>query len=730
MSQRLFIVSNRLPVTIRVERQQPVVQLSAGGLATGLRCFHDNTETIWLGWPGNNEPLDDKQRRLVTRQLAELRAIPIYLSAKDVSGFYAGFSNSVLWPLFHYLLDKVQIDAHREWKAYCRVNQQFADTIVSQNVGDDLLWIHDYQLLLAPEMVRRREPSARIGFFLHIPFPAMEVFRILPWRETLLRGLLGADLIGFHADSYRAHFIDSVDKILGIRGSEHELMYDGRTVRLGVYPMGIDSDRFGVLANSADVVTELARIKSEYQNRRLILAVDRLDYTKGIPRRLLAIEKLLQQTPSDRIDFRFLQVAVPSRTMVDSYAQFRRQIEEMIGRINGIYSHVNLVPIHYLYRSISDTLLTALYRAADVILVTPLRDGLNLVAKEYVASRTDQDGVLVLSEFAGAADQLPEALIVNPHDVKGVAATIRQALAMSVAEQRERMRTLRQRVAAENVFQWGSRFVGDLGNVRDNNGRGHALLVSSVSTVDGAVQRMREADSLTLILDYDGTLVPFADTPEEAAPDLPLMELLATLSRRPRTELHLISGRPCPDLDAWFGKLAIGLHAEHGFWSRLPAADSWTSNHHCSLEWKEQARTLIQPFLETCPGSLMEEKHSGLAWHYRQLPAAVGEEKARELIALLARTLSGEHIDVCRGNKVIELRAAGVHKGIIVDGLAAKLPASLLVAIGDDVTDEDLFRHLPPGQIAIHVGDGPSVARYRLVDHHVVRRLLSSLTCS
>jgi alpha,alpha-trehalose-phosphate synthase [UDP-forming] len=383
------------------------------------------------------------------------------------------------------------------------VNERFADAIVARYRPGDRVWIHDYQLTLVPAMLRRRIPDARIGFFLHIPFPAAEVFRILPWREQVLRGMLGADVVGFHTASYRYHFVYSAARVLGLDPDLETLAVEGREVRLGVHPISIDVDELVRLARDEEVRAEARGIRERAQGRKIVLGIDRLDYTKGIPRRMLAIERFLEREPELRSKVRFIQLAVPTREKVDAYADFRRTVNELVGRINGSYATLDDVPIHFLHRSMPMSEVVALYLAADVMMVTPLRDGMNLVCKEYVASRIDDTGALVLSEFAGAAAELIEALPVNPYDIDAVAAAIKRALVMPLPEQRVRMQALRRRVVTHDVHRWSHCFLNDLERA---SSAAPAVRRRTDAPQRSTIASARSAPSLVVMLDYDGTL--------------------------------------------------------------------------------------------------------------------------------------------------------------------------------------------------------------------------------
>jgi trehalose 6-phosphate synthase/phosphatase len=453
---RLLIVSNRLPVTAR--RTEGVIHLerSSGGLASALRGAHAGSESWWIGWLGDANAFDANERQQMSEQLRDMRASAVTLEPDDARTFYATLSNGILWPLFHDRLDRLPLNLGG-WEAYERANERFADAVAALWRPGDLIWVHDYHLMRLPTLLRRRIPKARIGFFLHTPFPNPEMFLVLPARRWLLEGMLGADLIGFHTRRYRGHFTAALRRLLGIEmDADSHVRYDGRAIQLGIFPIGVDARQLNQRSSERDVI--MKALEHRPGRERLILGIDRLDYTKGIPRRLAAIERLLDDHPEWRRNVRFVQVAIPSRGTVSAYKVFRREVERLISRINGRFASPTWTPIHYMHQSLSQEDLVAFYRAADVMLVTPVRDGMNLVAKEFVACRGDESGVLVLSEFAGAADDLTDALIVNPYDISGVAEAIHRALTMDGAERRQRMRSLRSTVFAYDVHWWTREF--------------------------------------------------------------------------------------------------------------------------------------------------------------------------------------------------------------------------------------------------------------------------------
>jgi trehalose 6-phosphate synthase/phosphatase len=717
---RTIIVANRLPVTFRVRDGWPQLVPSAGGLVSGLRGVHQRSESLWVGWPGDTSALGPHETARLATALARDRIVAVTLPTGEAEAFYEGFSNAVLWPLFHYQLDRVAADA-RHWSAYRTVNERFAEAAAAQYQHGDVLWVHDYQLMLVPQLLRDRLPDARIGFFLHIPFPSYEVFRTLPWRRELLRGMLGADLVGMHTFSYVRYFAHAVQHLLGVDANVDRITVDDRAVRVGAFPLGVDARYFAELAADPRVDAEVSALRSGVQGRRIVLGVDRLDYTKGIPRRLLAFERLLERQPELASEVRLVQVAVPSRDGAREYRKFRRELDELVGRLNARFGDTDSLPIHYLHRSISPYQLSGLYRAADVMLVTALRDGMNLVAKEFVASRIDDDGVLVLSEFAGAAEELGEALLINPYDIDAVADSILQALEMQPAERRARMRALRRRVTARTAGRWAEVFLSTL----DRHGTAPRE-VHAGQSAQLLRQRITRVADPVLLLDYDGTLVPLATLPDLARPDAALLDAMRELGRT--LVVHVVSGRRREDLQEWFDNLPVTLWAEHGAWRRLPADGTWERVASDSATWLPGIRTLLEEFAACTPGALVEEKSVSIAWHYRAADPEFGERQARELRLLLMDALRNEAADILQGSKVIEVRPRGIHKGRVVDYILREVrdPARI-VAVGDDRTDEEMFAAVPPDGITVHVGPGPSRAAYRLPDTAAVRDLLRLL---
>jgi trehalose 6-phosphate synthase/phosphatase len=585
------VVSNRLPVTLRRSGEQWRSERSAGGLATAMQPILKRTGGMWIGWPGETPPAADEQCRAIFARWAKDRFTPVCLPAKTARLYYEGYANQTLWPLFHHFPSRLLYEPEG-WSAYVEANRRFRDAVVAQYRPGDLIWVHDYHLMLLPEFLRAALPDAPIGFFLHIPFPSSEVFRILPRREELLRGMLGADLLAFQTHQHLQHFRTSVLRILGIESRIDQIDTGGRALHLEALPIGIAPEEFTALLETPGTQAYLAELKRRFQGRRILLAVDRLDYTKGIPERLRTYGRLLETAPHLRGAVVLIQVAVPSRERIASYEELRRLVNELVGEINGRFGTPDWTPVVYIGRGVPRSHLAALYAAADIGWITPLRDGMNLVAKEYVASKRGGDGALVLSEFAGAAAEMGEAYAVNPYDEQRTASVIERVLETPAAERRERMAALYSRVVRNNVFAWSDRFLAGLRAAS-------ALRIELTARAapldpDAVVSAYKNSRRRLLFLDYDGTLVPFAGRPERAVPPIGVLKLLDRLAAAPGNRVIIISGRPRADLDAWFGAIpGLSLAAEHGAVLKHAGSPDWgLLQPRLNTGWKPLVRSI------------------------------------------------------------------------------------------------------------------------------------------
>jgi trehalose 6-phosphate synthase/phosphatase len=704
---------------------------SDGGLVSALKSYlesHDQGThfhtTLWIG------AADFSERAWGNVQSEDNAALsyevsPIFLEKKSYHKFYNGFCNATIWPLFHYFPSFVEFD-NETFRHYEDVNRIFSERIISVIRPGDVVWVHDYQLMLVPGMIRKQIPDAAIGFFMHIPFPSWEVFRLLhgPWKEKIVDGLLGSDLIGFHTHEYVQHFLKTVQMVKGFDHQFRLIYVPGRTVKAEMFPLGIDFDKFHNTIKLPEVKEIKKSIEDNFKGKKIIFSVDRLDYTKGITHRLWGFDRFMHDNPDWREKVVFILVIVPSRQIVSKYNERKRLIEEEIGRINGKYSTLQWQPIIYRYNQLSFHELCAMYHVADVGLITPLRDGMNLVAKEYVASRNDS-GVLILSELAGAANELSEALLVNPMDREGLSQAILTALLMPPDLQRRKLTSLQNRLQEYTVLHWTTDFIRQLEETKHLQISQKTNYLTEQST-QAMVTHFRASTKRLLLLDYDGTLVPFARLPELAVPDQDLVKLLKRLADDPHTDVTVISGRESGSLQSWFGELDINLVAEHGAGIRLKRGE-WIYFLNIDESWKSIMLPILKVFCQRSPGSFIEEKKHTLVWHYRNVDSELGFIRSRELLDNLHHMVHNSQLNIIDGNKVIEIRLSGIDKGSIARKIAEESEFDFVMAIGDDKTDEDMFRALSEDAYTIKIGAGHTHAKFHIPDQQGVLTLLRRL---
>lgn len=722
---KVIIVSNRLPLKIQKKDKEIIYKASEGGLATGLSSVYKNKGNIWMGWPGMYL-LKESDKKNVRQKLASQNMLPVFLTKKEIREYYEGFSNETLWPTFHYF-PQYSVYEKTFWEAYYKVNQKFANEVLKVVEEGDTIWIHDYQLMLVPWMIREKLNTSdiKIGFFLHIPFPSSEIFRLLPWRGELIKGLLGADLIGFHTHDYMQHFLNAVWGSLNLPNTGGAIEYEGRTVMVDAFPMGIDYEKYANTAKSAKALKSLEKFRNTIGPQKIILSIDRLDYTKGIPQRLKAFEDFLKAYPEFREKVSLLQILVPSRDKVSTYTLLKEEINRLVGNINSTYSTLGWTPVYYFYRSFPEEALSAFYMLADVAMVTPLRDGMNLVAKEYVASRIMKKGVLVLSEMAGAAIELTDALFINPNDQEQMVKAIYEGLTMPARTQEKKMEAMQLVVSKFNIHHWVKMFMQRLDYAKENQHRMQTQLIRS-SQLKTFREKFASSNKRLLVLDYDGTLVGFQDTPAKAKPDERLLQLLRELSKIENTRILIISGRDKPALEKWFGHLKIDLIAEHGIWLKYGDTE-WETIESSGTAWKDNISSVLTEYLDRTPGAFIEEKEYSLVWHYRKVAPGLARLRLHELHKHLGNLIGAYNLQLLEGDKVLEVKNAEINKGRAVSRWLEKYAPDFICAIGDDVTDEDIFRVLPPDAITIKVRGTVSIAGYNLPSHREVRSFLKNI---
>lgn len=703
---KLYIISNRLPVKIVRKGNKLLFERSEGGLATGLASLEGSSEKHWIGWPGIYVE-EENEKKTITAELEKMNFHPVFLTKEQIKNYYEGYSNSTLWPLCHYFC---AYTLHKDiyWMAYKEVNRLFHDQAVRLISSDDVVWVQDYQLMLLPALIRETLPNASIGYFHHIPFPSYELFRILPQRGEILKGLLGADLIAFHTHSYMRHFMSAVERVLRIEFTLDEARLSDRVVRVNALPMGVNYQLYHEASLNDKIQKSISKIKRYYEGYKLIFSVDRLDYSKGILQRLSAFAAFLEHHSEYYGKVIFVMQVVPSRDRVGSYAKLKGIINEQVSTINGKYSTLNWTPIRYLYHTLTFGQLSAMYYVADIMMVNSLRDGMNLVAKEYIASKRDNKGVLILSELAGASAELTEALLVNPNDLEQVEKRLLESLEMSEEEQRNRICEMQKVLSKQTVNKWAADFVRELKDVHQKNLNFQQKKIST-----NIEQNIREkylcAPKRLLLLDYDGTLVGIKKRPEQALPTEQLINILKNLALDPANRIVINSGRDYKTLDNWLGKLPIAMAAEHGAFYKTEGI--WYNNLE-AIRWDDKLLETLSLFVDRTPGSHLEVKDTALAWHYREVDSWLGTLRSEQLEKSLMSRCAQLNLQILQGNKVVEIKSANYTKGTEVKRLLDHESYDFILAMGDDTTDEDMFAALPPNAVTIKVGSASELATY------------------
>ncbi|MHC4692280.1 MAG: bifunctional alpha,alpha-trehalose-phosphate synthase (UDP-forming)/trehalose-phosphatase [Planctomycetota bacterium] len=723
---RVVVIANRLPLNTTRRAGRIHFRPSPGGLAVGLSSVAKSSDGIWIGWPGiTSEKLSFKEKEQICTRLFAESCHPVFLSRRQIDRYYQGFCNKTIWPLFHYFPRRAVYD-RSFWKTYREVNELFCDEVMKLVKPDDRIWIHDYQLMLLPQLLQERLGHSEIGFFLHIPWPSFEVFRLIPWREEILHGLLGADLIGFHTYDYVRHFLSSVTRIIGLERTFSNISIYNRVVKADAFPMGIDYEKYSRAIEDPGVAKEAKKIRRRVGEGKIILSVDRLDYSKGIIERLEAFDLFLSSNPQYRGKVTLIMVAVPTRTGVEDYKALRNSLEQLVGRVNGEYGTMDYIPVWYLYRSLPFNELTALYNISDVALVTPLTDGMNLIAKEYIAAKTDKPGVLIISEMTGAARELGEALVVNSCNKEAIVEAIRKALEMPEPEQMERNRIMQERLRRYNVSRWSEEFLCALSEIKKTQQELSARRLSE-SIIEHLRQDYRKSSKCLFLLDYDGTLVGFKGKPAEAGPDKEILTLLRSLSQNPKNTVVIITGRDKTTLEDWLGNLGAALVAEHGGWIRREDR-KWQSVQSFEVKWKDTIRPILELYSDRTPGSMVEEKDFSLVWHYRMADPELAYLRVQELKSALIHLTENLDIGVFEGSKILEVKSMVVTKGRAAEIWISEKKWDFILAAGDDYTDEEMFVSLPEHAYSIKVGLAASKARFNVDSVKEIRMLLKNLT--
>jgi trehalose 6-phosphate synthase/phosphatase len=719
------VVANRLPFRFVSANDTYYAEQNSGGLVSAILALSENLKNsgnsfgniVWVG-------TGDVPSEFVNPKGFDLEVVQV--PSDLYNDYYEGFSNDTIWPLFHYFPSLVAFN-QEHFNSYYEVNRLFCNKVSEILQPGDFLWIHDYQLMLLPGLVRNKFPDANIGFFLHIPFPSIEIYKLLPrkWREELLKGIIGADLIGFHTNDYTQHFIKSVKRVLGYDCSQNIVHTEDRMAKADAFPIGIDFDKF-FNQDSPEINSEKAKLEEQLRGNKLVFSVDRLDYTKGILNRLKGFERFLDEYPQWIEKVVFNMVIIPSRENIKRYQDMKSEIEGNVGRINGKFSNLSWRPIIYQYKSLSFQELVALYSLSDVGLITPLRDGMNLVAKEYIASQKERKGMLILSEMAGAAAELTEALIINPTDVEEVAESIYKALEMPGDEKQLKLEKMQQRIKEYNVFIWAGDFFSQANEIHQQQMEMKARYIDA-QIIKKIVTDYRASNARIIFIDYDGTLIPFSKYPEQAVLGDEAKNVLSMISDDTRNKTVIISGRDKNFLDRQFSGMNLTLVAEHGLFIKYPG-ESWKSMVQFETEWKSKVYPVLREFVDRCSGSFIEEKNASLVWHFRNVEEDFVNVRIHELKDNLFEILKNEpKLVMLDGNKILEIKSTAYDKGTSALRLLQQKNYDFILALGDDRTDEDLFRALPNEAVTIKIGTAISLAKYNLKSQKFVYDFFESL---
>ncbi len=723
---QLLIASNRLPVTIQKKKEKLLFKQSVGGLATGLGSFYKSFNSKWIGWCGiTSEKIDFEEKKNIEAKLEkDFSNYSVFLSKRQIELYYSEFCNKTLWPILHGFTQYATYNKN-SWNTYKKVNEIFTKAILEIAEPGDIVWVHDYHLMLLPKLLKKEHPNIAIGFFLHTPFPSSDVFRLLPWREEIVDGLLEADLLGFHTYTYVQNFLLTVRRLRGLNHTLGKIIVEDHLTKVDSFPIGIDYELFANAETKPKVQASIKKLSTRLGKTKKILSIDRLDYTKGVLNRLKGFDLFLKSYPEYKGKVTLVLVAVPSRTKVQHYQTLKRKVDELVGKINGDHGTLGWTPIQYMYHSLPFHSLIALYSISDVSMVTPLADGMNLIAKEYVATQTSGKGVLILSEMAGAVEELREAIVVNPNNIEEIAESLKKALLMPEEEKISRNRTMQERLQSYDIKVWAKDFISSLLQVKKNQDELRAKELGGEAKTKIINDYLR-SDTRLIFLDYDGTLVPFADTPEAAKPDVELLTLLTSLARNPENEVVIISGRNKEALGEFFEDSSIGLVAEHGAWIR-DKTGRWTTAGNFNTEWKDVVKPILNRYKQRTPGALVEEKDFSLVWHYRRVDPELAWVRVSELKETLYFLTANLKVEVAEGNKIVEVKNAGINKGQAAMNWISKKRWSFMLAVGDDLTDEDLFRELPDDAYSIKVGLAPSRAKLRFTNQSEVIPFLKTL---
>lgn len=731
---KTIIVSNRLPLQVSIKNKNLEVSASVGGLATGLKPLHEKGDSVWIGWTGIVE--EDVPENYLKDELIEAailkRCIPVSLSRQEINYFYSGYSNRTLWPLFHYFTEYTE---HNEtfWSYYKSVNKKYAEEILQHAEDGDTIWVQDYQLMLVPNYLKEKNKNLTIGFFLHIPFPSYEVFRLLPEREKLLEGVLGADLVGFHTLDYKKHFLHSVKELLSCKVLHNHITYKGRWTKADYFPLGIDVEKFEKTAaeiknQSESEISEFQKELNNYKNSndgvKLILSIDRMDYTKGIALRIRAFGYFLERYPKYRGKVTLLMLTVPSRTNVPQYKLLKKEVDELVGNINGKFGNISWTPIIYFFRSMPFKNLVELYSSSEIAMLTPLRDGMNLVAKEYIASLTDKSGVLILSEMTGAAKQMQEAILINPTNIEEVANALICAIEMPEREKIQRNTLLQERLKEYTVTTWSDDFMGSLNEMKEAKVSGAKAKKMGFENFEEVYNRYNEAQSCSFFLDFDAL---FKDDEVINSKAGSLRDLIKKIADNMKNNVIVVSGKEREILENYWQNHDLTLIAGHGQYIKRGKSKWKSLQEVCDRKWMHEFRSIMDDYVKKVPGAYIEVKKHSLVWHYNSAKKTISTATVKELATKL-RDSSGLDIEIVEGQESLEvIYETNCNKAYSTAFLREITVGELVISIGNGSVNKGLFKNLPPDSVTIRIGTQDSYAKYYMQNIEEVKGFLNKI---
>jgi trehalose 6-phosphate synthase/phosphatase len=725
---RLLIIANRLPVEITQNNGKFEYKPSPGGLVSGLQDSSSKIKAVWIGWPGKEIP-KKLQPKLKKQLYSKYQSVPVFLNSDQIQNYYLGFSNKTVWPLFHYFSEKSSF-TKQYWNDYREVNKIFAKEVLKNYKPGDLIFVQDYQLMLLPQMLRDSNPDLTIGFFLHIPFPSYELLRILPGdvRAEIIKGILGSDIIGFHTNEYMQHFLESVTKTTGLKPVSNILYTDSRPVTIENMPLGINFEKYELALKDKSILKRADELKKRFKGQKILFSVDRLDYTKGISERLLGFEKFLEINPEYHKKIVLILNTQPSRVEIDDYQELKNEVDRLVGRINSRFGTVEWTPIIYQFNSLPLDEMVVRYLITDIALITPLRDGMNLVSKEFIAVKGKaHKGVLILTETAGSARELTQAVMINPNDPDKIANAIKEALNLKPAEQKKRIIQMHTIVSHFTAKRWTDEWIEKLVSIYKSALKKPMTDILEKSNFEKILSDYKSAEKRLIILDYDGTLVPYAPVYDQARPSESLINLLKKLAKDPKNEVVILSGRDKDSLSRWINLPEVALVAEHGIWVKPANEYYFQAAKDFPNNWMSNIKKIMGKFTERIPKSLIEIKHFSLAFHYRQSNPEFVSQQLPDLLNELELATQNTDLEILHGAKIIEIKNKLINKGSSARFWISRQKYDFYLAAGDDLTDEYLFQALPEKAYSIKLGPGESNAKYRIGSVENTLKLLNIL---